>query len=121
MGLDMYAFSTANTIPDTDFEEPQDAELIAQWRKHPNLHGWMEALYDYKGGKAQSFNCVALKLEPMDIAALETFVLGDALPHTTGFFFGESLPEDKQDDIAFIAAARQAFSEGKSVYYTSWW
>lgn len=121
MGLDMYAYSTKTPIPHTDFDEAEDSQLIAQWRKHPNLHGWMEALYFFKGGKEDSFNCVTLKLEPLDIAALETFVLSDALPQTTGFFFGESQPEDKSDDIAFIAAARKAFDEGKSVFYTSWW
>jgi hypothetical protein len=27
-----------------------DPNLIHQWRKHPNLHGWMEALYEAWGG-----------------------------------------------------------------------
>lgn len=43
MGLDMYAYSTQQVIPPVDFEKPEDAQHIAQWRKHPDLHGWMEA------------------------------------------------------------------------------
>ena len=50
MGLDMYAYSTQQVIPPVDFEMPEDAQQIAQWRKHPNLHGWMHTLYLHEGG-----------------------------------------------------------------------
>jgi hypothetical protein len=40
---------------------------------------------------------------------------------TTGFFFGESRPEEKQDDLDFIQKARAAIADGKKVFYTSWW
>lgn len=45
MGLDMYAYVTDET-PDgnVDFEVGSLSELH-YWRKHPNLHGWMEKLY----------------------------------------------------------------------------
>lgn len=45
MGLDMYAYATAEPIEaDTDFKPDWNrASLIFQWRKHPNLHGWMES------------------------------------------------------------------------------
>ena len=51
MGLDMYAYKTRQTIPAIDFEDPNDAVEIYYWRKHPNLHGWITALYQRKGGK----------------------------------------------------------------------
>lgn len=135
MGLDQYAFVTTR-VPDSpvDFESPEDASQIQYWRKHANLQGWMENLYwQRKGtepqttdqnktfGSMSTFNCVNLALLPEDIERLEEDVLGDHLPYTTGFFFGSSQPEDKEADLEFIAKAREAFSEGKCVYYTSWW
>jgi hypothetical protein len=121
MGLDMYAFTTGADIPAVDFKQPDDSAELFYWRKHPNLHGWMEELYRAKGGSEDDFNCVPVRLEKADIDALETIVNGDNLPFTTGFFFGESLPEDKNDDLNFVQKARAALNEGKRVYYTSWW
>lgn len=120
MGLDMYAYKTEQQIAQAGFNEPDDATEIAYWRKHPNLHGWMEALYERKGGTAL-FNCETVRLESGDIDALERAVKADLLPPTTGFFFGESRPEEKDDDLAFIKAAREALAEGYNVFYTSWW
>jgi hypothetical protein len=80
----------------------------------------MEQLYRRKGGTAE-FNCETVLLTPADIDALEAAVTGDRLPHTEGFFFGESRPEDRDDDLRFIRAAREAFREGCAVFYTSWW
>lgn len=121
MGLDMFAFRTSAWIPATDFKGPDDSRELACWRKHPDLHGWMEALYRRKGGNSEAFNCDTLRLDLDDLDALEQAVLADALPHTEGFFFGESRPEEKALDLAFIARARQAIEEGDSVFYDSWW
>jgi len=39
MGLDMYAFTTAEAVEaEVDFTAETASEL-AYWRKHPNLHG----------------------------------------------------------------------------------
>lgn len=123
MGLDMWARST-HYKPEkpTDFSDKvHQSEEISYWRKHPNLHGWMERLYREKGGTAESFNMAAVELTPEDIDRLEADVLTDNLPHTTGFFFGASTTEDRQNDLAFIKAAREAHNNGLTVYYTSWW
>ena len=90
MGLDMYAFAT-RTAPATpvDFNAGESQEL-AYWRKHPNLHGWMEHLYRAKGGTADDFNCVNLQLDAADLDALEHAVRSRTLPPTTGFFFGQT-------------------------------
>jgi hypothetical protein len=67
MGLDMYAMITNNT-PESQVDfKAEDATELHYWRKHPNLHGWMEALYYAKGGAADSFNCVTLQLTLEDI------------------------------------------------------
>ena len=121
MGLDMYAYATTDDITDVDFAEPSESVKLQYWRKHPNLHGWMEGLYRRRGGEQADFNCVNVRLTEADLAALHADVTADRLPETVGFFFGTSRPEEKQDDLDFIQKARAAISEGKKVFYTSWW
>lgn len=128
MGLDMYAYAVRNR-PETpvDFYLTQEVETrdpprdVFYWRKHPNLHGWMERLYREKGGKEEDFNLVNVILDPADLDRLEADVRADALPQTTGFFFGASHPDDKKDDLDFIGKARDLIKGGWTVYYTSWW
>ena len=50
MGLDQYAFVTPAVQGNTDFSvlNPKAVTLIAKWRKHPNLEGWMSNLYNAK-------------------------------------------------------------------------
>lgn len=121
MGLDMYAYRTSAAIIGTDFAAPENAVEIAYWRKHPNLHGWMEARYYAKDGAEDVFNCCTLHLAAEDIDALAVAVEMGTLPYTEGFFFGESRPEHAEQDRAFIRAAREAFAAGDRVFYSSWW
>lgn len=121
MGLDMYAFTTKEQIQDVDFDRPSDTKQIFQWRKHPDLHGWMQKLYRKRGGENEDFNLSPLRLDAADIDALEKAVAKNRLPHTQGFFFGESQPEDKKDDVEFIHRARDALGKGFHVFYLAWW
>jgi len=122
----MYAM-VRSTKPETavDFKSDDSVEEMElhYWRKHPNLHGWMENLYYLKGGTAQSFNCVNVEVDLDDLDQLEKHIRGGQLPHTSGFFFGQSqLDEDEiKDDLEFIKDARQAIRDGLTVFYTSWW
>jgi hypothetical protein len=132
MGLDMYAFKVKGDYPDIlEWSEDDEnrifdeielgREKIAYWRKHPNLHRWMERLYYSRGG-GMSFNSIYLRLYERDINQLEPVVLLDALPHSTGgFFFGESSFDDRATDLEFIAAAKEAIAEGFKIYYYSSW
>ena len=126
MGLDMYA-QVRSTKPQTavDFqaEEGTEDRELHYWRKHPNLHGWMESLYYLKGGQAESFNCVNVELDLDDLDQLEKHIEEGRLPETSGFFFGVSDQEDWQvkDDLEFVRQAREAIANGEYVYYTSWW
>lgn len=134
MGLDMYAYTLPKAWLGDDemvdfhpkLSAAYDKDSLAEredlfyWRKHPDLHGWMEALYRKKGG-ADEFNCRPVRLTEDDLIDLEGAVKLDALPPTTGFFFGESSPEGRQRDLQFILLARSALAEGKIVYYDSWW
>lgn len=120
MGLDMYAMVTS-TQPEKPVDFTDDnSELIHQWRKHPNLHGWMENLYYEKGG-TETFNCRPVVLTEEDLDRLEADIRSKALPATTGFFFGQTDGSEYDDDLAFIAKARAAMAEGRTVYYDSWW
>jgi hypothetical protein len=141
MGLDMYARKIdarafdGNRMRGPDDFAPelreaieQSHEGIAQWRKHPNLHGWMEQLWRSRLSDEEresidwgTFNSVPVRLHVEDLDALEVAVNDDALPHTTGFFFGESRPERRQNDLEFIGKAREALAQGFAVYYDSWW
>lgn len=121
MGLDMYAF-TLDRTPEcpVDFRE-DDGQELHYWRKHPNLHGWMEQLYRAKGGSAPEFNCVGVQLTAADLDRLEQDVRTGNLPYTTGFFFGATDGTETEDDLTFIGKARDALSAGLTVFYTSWW
>ena len=125
MGLDMYALATkAKLNKEVDFDTINlDTEDIHYWRKHPNLHGWMQGLYESKGGTSDSFNGDCVVLTESDLEDLEHDLKQWDLPQTSGFFFGndQNSDEELKDDLDFVDKAREAINEGKTVYYTSWW
>lgn len=121
MGLDMFARTTKRRLNSpVDFTtNDADTELYC-WRKHPNLHGWMEQLYRLNGG-SDAFNCTTVQLTEDDIDRLEQVIRDGKLPETSGFFFGMSDGSECEDDLDFIAKARAAIAKGFSVYYYAWW
>jgi len=124
MGLDMYAYAVekGDAIGALQIKQDCKTEQLHYWRKHHDLHGWMCKLFMEKGGEGD-FNCKVLELTNDDLDALQKSLAFNALPHTTGFFFGENPPDDETlaDDRYFIEKARQAIKDGKAVYYDSWW
>jgi len=95
---------------------------IAYWRKHPNLHGWMERLAREKGMVYESFNGVELELTWEDLDRLEHVVNEHQLPATTGFFFGDGADDIyKTQDLEFIKNARADLFLGLRVFYNSSW
>ena len=123
MGLDMYAYSTAEKVEtDTDFFVESRTE-IAYWRKFYALHGWMEDLYYSKGGKSADFNCDNVCIDADDLDDLEEVLKKGLLRPVDGFFFGGQTvePEDVESASEFIGKARAAIAEGLTVYYSSWW
>lgn len=136
MGLDQYAMAVYPHRENSDFgyawtnDESEDkVHIIAQWRKHADLQGYMEELFYAKKEQAgeplerdwQTFNCQAVRLSFQDLQDLENAVKAENLPHTTGFFFGESHPDDKKDTLKFIVEARKAIAQDMEIYYDSWW
>ena len=129
MGLDMFAWRVKAEDVVNDFEIAKDEEghskieEIFYWRKHHDLHGWMENLYRAKGGDKESFNCVKVRLTDTDLDNLMIDVMNKKLPATRGFFFGDNPQDDESvmNDLKFITLAKQAIREGDAVYYDSWW
>ena len=123
MGLDMYAYRTQEQVAeDVDFKV-EESEEFQYWRKHPNLHGWMEKLYYEKGGQAQDFNCVSVRLDREALERLEADIMANSLEETTGFFFGQSAgsEEERAEDLEFVRQAIKNIEAGYTVYYSSWW
>ena len=132
MGLDQYAHARRPGVEDfspvtCDVEE---VEQLAYWRKHPNLQGWMEKLWNEKGGGGSDhspcgkgvFSLVGVELTATDLDALERAVRGSELPETHGIFFGSGSDEEYADqDLEFIRKARKALEDGNEVVYSSWW
>lgn len=121
MGLDMYSMVTDDQFESAVDFKPQRPSELHYWRKHPNLHGWMEQLYFDKGGSADCFNCVCVALDEEDLARLETAIKEGNLPPTSGFFFGSTNGSEADDDLEFVAKARAALKNGQTVFYDSWW
>ena len=128
MGLDQYAYVAARQGQQDEYWQ-QDADAtvtkpreLAYWRKHPNLQGWMEKLAKEKGVQYESFNGVELELSWQDLDELERAVTHKQLPPTGGFFFGNNADEHyRENDLAFIKAARAELFMGLKVFYNSSW
>ena len=143
MGLDQYATARKGephkieeeyTYTDQDGTEQKgvneylqwdDTIQLAEWRKHPNLQGWMENLWHEKGcpnDEGGGFNCIELQLTKYDLISLEQALDEKALPETAGFFFGGNADDHYAEaDREFIVQARAAIKQGYKVIYSSWW
>jgi len=120
MGLDQYAYIASKA--DTDYDDTSRQEL-AYWRKHPNLQGWMEKLWESKGNQGD-FNGVELELTWEDIDRLEKDIKAGTVAQlaTTGFFFGDPSDEYyKEQDLEFCLDAKTELFLGLKVFYNSSW
>ena len=137
----MYAYSANKANAQTEYWD--NGELVGEefkstctkpkeimyWRKHPNLHGWMENLWDRKGrpgldpdDEYKMFNGIELELTWEDLMDLEYDIAHKALPGTTGFFFGgDSDAYYKKQDQEFIKEAKADLLCGLKVFYNSSW
>ena len=70
---------------------------------------------------AVSDNCVNVQLTAGDLDDLELAIKANVLPETSGFFFGASDGSEGEDDLRFVAKAREALAANLIVFYTSWW
>jgi len=134
MGLDMYAYVAAKAGQQDEYYETGnyvDGEFVnttltkprklAYWRKHPNLHGWMNRLWESRGNSGD-FNGDELELTWQDLDELERTVTHGQLPSTGGFFFGENSDDHyREQDLCFIRNAKAEIFVGLKVFYNSSW
>lgn len=120
MGLDMYAYfveeekcGDSQTDVNTDYLSDD-----AYWGGFYQLHNWMKALYQKKGGKDDEFNCASVRLNLEDLDALETELNG---PNFLMWSNEPVYPHQVLSAREFIERARSAIHEGKVVLYSSWW
>lgn len=119
MGLDMYLtgckyLSEINNKRPQEDGFPVEARHLAlgYWHKHPDLHGFI--VETFADGKD---DCQDIDLDDGDVQQILDAVEADTLPHTQGFFFGTSSPEDKQPTLDILHAALAWMKqEEKGVY-----
>ena len=140
MGLDMYAYVAGRAGQQQEFYDTSEfneatgeygsatvaqPREIAYWRKHPNLHGWMEQLWNSRNGghcDSNNFNGIELELTWEDLEVLELDVIAGSLPGTSGFFFGNDSDDHyREQDLKFIRDARAELFCGLKVFYNSSW
>jgi hypothetical protein len=134
MGLDMYAYTATRAGQQNEFYETGEyvgnefvntkvtkPVRLAYWRKHPNLHGWMQQLWKSQGNEGD-FNGDELELTAEDLDELERAVTHKQLPPTDGFFFGNPADEYyRESDLEFVRNARAELFLGSKVFYNSSW
>ena len=131
----MYAYVAARAGQSEDYwQQNLDGNLesvskpreIAYWRKHPNLHGWMNNLWLEKNINSLHddvmFNGIELELTWDDLNQLELDIKEGKLPSTSGFFFGDDSDDYyRAQDLQFVADAKAEVFLGLKVFYNSSW
>lgn len=137
MGLDMNLYGEKFFWDDAPKDEGKNVSCVivdlGYWRKHPNLHVYI--VQHFADGVDE---CQKIELDVEQLKLLRMAVIDNALPSTTGFFFGKSTGDDeeKKEDLEIINAAikwletdppeNAALEPGKmrvskSVYYRASW
>ena len=110
MGLDMYLEGRKylmSNYDDPDKDEKEDGFPVREkglslgyWRKHPNLHGYI--VQTFAEGRDE---CQDIELDVPKLKAIIAAVEKKELPHTTGFFFGESDGSEDEETLAILKKA----------------
>lgn len=117
MGLDMYLVEKIYSVDDhADEGHVERYEVLAYWRKHPDLHGYI--VQEFAGGIDE---CQEIPLTKENIQQIIKAVKEDKLPYTTGFFFGVSDSADEQETIEKLNTALKKVEAGATVYYQASW
>lgn len=136
MGLDMHLmgrkfiwrnWDNPEAGPNEDGYPVQSMELeLGYWRKHPNLHGYI--VREFAGGED---DCNEVVLSEQDLQRTIEAVERGQLPHTTGFFFGDSAywstPERVEETTKMLHGAlrwlqgTEAGRDAREVLYRASW
>lgn len=137
MGLDMYLHArkmvyynrwdeNAKPLTEDGFPVSDIVLEMGYWRKHPNLHGHI--VNTYAEGVDE---CQEIELTADDLLEIAKSIRAKSLPHTDGFFFGDSSWHDgKEEEYAAIFEKAAAWLSAefdrqkefyRSVYYRASW
>jgi len=128
MGLDMFLCGrkTPRSEPkrtEDGFEVTEVTIELGYWRKHPDLHGYI--VQTFAGGVDE---CQKINLSTDDMRDIIHAINAGELPHTQGFFFGESenTPDERAADVATFERAiawldAAPHDEWRDVYYQASW
>lgn len=131
MGLDMYLEGEkyyytnwddpSKNLTEDGFELKTKRLRIGYWRKHPNLHGFI--VKTFAGG---ADTCQDIELGVKELALIANATREHTLPETSGFFFGESGPEDDEPTLKIIDDAinwleAKHHGETRSIHYRASW
>lgn len=117
MGLDMYLYGESGHLLGSE----SNSEQIGYWRKHPNLHGYI--VNEFASGVDE---CQKIYLDADSLEKIKEAISNRELPHTTGFFFGESREDSDTDSEYFLNKAMQYLRDSKpgetrKVFYQASW
>lgn len=131
MGLDMYlegrkflwGYGEIKRPTEDGFEVKYKYLELGYWRKHPNLHGYI--VETFASGVDE---CQDIDLSAEDLQTIINAVRTKALPHTEGFFFGESDGTEDEETIqifekaiAWLKDDAHNKTESRSVAYRASW
>lgn len=122
MGLDMYFYR----VPKGKGPETDSKKEIQYFRKHSDLHGWLEeewrkASEANRNAEWNAFNCVYLEITPEILMRLKDYMTNPNKKHYEGFFWGESHDSDWEETRDLISRIEDIIKSGDKVYYYSWW
>lgn len=117
MGLDMYFYR----VPKNEAPSRENLAQIAYFRKHSDLHGWLERLWRERPGNTGEFNCVFMEISPDILVRLKDYLKTPEKEKFMGFFWGQSQASDWQRTRELVPELESIIKSGDRVYYYSWW
>ena len=132
MGLDMYLRgekflwsdwnNPANNRTEDGFKVSTLTLELGYWRKHPNLHGYIVNTFAEGVDECQRIDLNENQLQQI----IDAVNNPSSLPHTEGFFFGQSDGNERDDDVKQLTAALEWLTtkdskSSRSVFYEASW
>jgi hypothetical protein len=131
MGLDMMLYAREVIEEGDDVSEDARQIEIGTWRKHPDLHSYIETLWRAETGSTEDFNCIDYKLSRKQIIDIILLTVTETMPKSKGgFFFSESKLTDISHTITLMGSALSYIDKHTSypddvpeyeIFYSSWW